>query len=73
MLLAWLLPFCICIFSQLFYDGFQSLAVSLSSAVQAHPTCPPSDRLNHIVQLGLQHEHSMLLNGKQTHSFVLTS
>ncbi|KAI9561193.1 hypothetical protein GHT06_012149 [Daphnia sinensis] len=47
------------IISQLFYDGFQSMAVSLSSAVQAHPACPPSDRLNHIVSLGLQHEHTL--------------
>lgn len=59
---AWLITLLIFILntsSQLFYDGFQSLAVSLSSAVQAHPTCPPSDRLNHIVSLGLQHEHSI--------------
>jgi len=47
------------IISQLFYDGFQSLAVSLSSAVQANPTCPPSDRLNHLVTLGLQNEHTI--------------
>ncbi|KAK4004799.1 Cleavage stimulation factor subunit 1 [Daphnia magna] len=47
------------IISQLFYDGFQSMAVSLSSAVQAHPACPPSDRLNHIVSLGLQQEHTL--------------
>ena len=53
------LLFLICLkCSQLFYDGFQSLATSLSSAVQAHPTCPPSDRLNHLVTLGLQNEHS---------------
>lgn len=42
--------------SQLFYDGHQNLAVSLSTAVQADPPCPPSDRLLHIVLAGLQHE-----------------
>ncbi|XP_059486358.1 cleavage stimulation factor subunit 1 [Neocloeon triangulifer] len=44
------------IISQLFYDGHQTLAVSLSSLVQADPPCPPSDRLYHLVQCGLQHE-----------------
>ncbi|KAG1658779.1 Cleavage stimulation factor subunit 1 [Nymphon striatum] len=42
--------------SQLFYDGHQNLAVSLANLVQAHPACPPSDRLYHIVQKGLKIE-----------------
>lgn len=45
-------------FSQLFYDGYQPIAANLASAVMAHPACPPSDRLNHLIALGLQHEHS---------------
>jgi len=44
------------IISQLFYDGHQTLAVNLSNLVQAFPPCPPSDRLMHIVQLGLKTE-----------------
>ncbi|XP_076365409.1 cleavage stimulation factor subunit 1 Cst50 [Tachypleus tridentatus] len=44
------------IISQLFYDGHQTLAVSLSNLVKAHPACPPSDRLLHIVTLGLKSE-----------------
>lgn len=44
------------IISQLFYDGYQTIAASLSAAVHADPPCPPSDRLMHIMQVGLQHE-----------------
>lgn len=42
--------------SQLFYDGHQAIGTSLTSAVQADPPCPPSDRLFHIVLAGLEHE-----------------
>ncbi|CAG0893890.1 unnamed protein product [Cyprideis torosa] len=42
--------------SQLFYDGHQSMAVQLSTLIQAHPPCPPSDRLTKLVSLGLQTE-----------------
>nr|CAD7462606.1 unnamed protein product [Timema tahoe] len=42
--------------SQLFYDGHQSLAVGLSAVAQADPPCPPSDRLLHVVLVGLQNE-----------------
>ncbi|KAH9383836.1 hypothetical protein HPB48_025606 [Haemaphysalis longicornis] len=41
---------------QLFYDGHQTLAVSLSNMVKAHPACPPSDRLLNIVSAGLRAE-----------------
>ena len=44
------------LFSQLFYDGHQQLAVGLSAIAQPDPPCPPSDRLLHIALLGLQHE-----------------
>ncbi|CAB3366752.1 Hypothetical predicted protein [Cloeon dipterum] len=44
------------IISQLFHDGYQNLGLSLSSLVQAEPLCPPSNRLHHLVQYGLQHE-----------------
>lgn len=43
-------------FSQLFYDGHQTMAVNLSNIVQADPPCPPSDRLLHIMIAGLDHE-----------------
>ncbi|XP_018909038.1 cleavage stimulation factor subunit 1 [Bemisia tabaci] len=42
--------------SQLFYDGHQSLAVGLSGLVETDTPCPPSDRLLHIMMIGLQHE-----------------
>ena len=32
------------IISQLFYDGYQQVAVTLSNIVHADPPCPPSDR-----------------------------
>ena len=46
------------IISQLFYDGYQHLAVGLSSSVQASPPCPPSNRLLYLVKLGIQQELS---------------
>ncbi|XP_070390317.1 cleavage stimulation factor subunit 1 isoform X2 [Dermacentor albipictus] len=47
------------IISQLFYDGHQTLAVSLSNMVKAHPACPPSDRLLNIVSAGLRAEQEL--------------
>lgn len=44
------------IVSQLFYDGHQQLAVQLVGQVKLQQACPPSDRLQHVVQLGLQAE-----------------
>ncbi|ESO02995.1 hypothetical protein HELRODRAFT_80748 [Helobdella robusta] len=44
--------------SQLFYDGYQSLAVQLANMTKAHPACPPSDRLFKVVALGLRTEES---------------
>ncbi|KAL0277084.1 UNVERIFIED_CONTAM: hypothetical protein PYX00_004488 [Menopon gallinae] len=45
--------------SQLFYDGHQSIAVSLTSAIQPDPPCPPSDRLFNLVSEGLKYEKEM--------------
>ena len=44
------------IISQLFYDGYQQVAVTLSNMVHSDPPCPPSDRLSHVVTLGLDRE-----------------
>ncbi|CAG5103809.1 Similar to CSTF1: Cleavage stimulation factor subunit 1 (Homo sapiens) [Cotesia congregata] len=44
------------IISQLFYDGHQTLAVQLSNLIQAEPPCPPSDRLLHLMLIGLANE-----------------
>lgn len=44
------------IISQLFYDGYQHIAVGLSGSVQASPPCPPSSRLLNLVKLGIQTE-----------------
>ncbi|XP_034951006.1 cleavage stimulation factor subunit 1 [Chelonus insularis] len=44
------------IISQLFYDGHQTLAVQLSNLIQAEPPCPPSDRLLHLMLIGMAHE-----------------
>lgn len=38
------------IISQLFYDGYQHAAVSLSGAIQANPPCPPSNRLYNLIK-----------------------
>lgn len=47
--------------SQLFYDGYQSLAVNLATAVKAHPACSPSDRLMKVVQLGMREEEGNVI------------
>lgn len=44
------------IISQLFYDGYQHIAVGLSGSLQASPPCPPSSRLLNLVKLGIQTE-----------------
>ena len=46
--------FMCCVFSQLFYDGYQQVAVQLSGIIKTQPACPPSDKLQHIVKLGLE-------------------
>ncbi|XP_074655400.1 cleavage stimulation factor subunit 1-like [Tubulanus polymorphus] len=46
------------IISQLFYDGHQQVAVNLSNVIDAHPACPPSDRLFKVLQLGLRAEEA---------------
>uniref|UniRef100_A0A182QUL8 Cleavage stimulation factor subunit 1 n=1 Tax=Anopheles farauti TaxID=69004 RepID=A0A182QUL8_9DIPT len=44
--------------SQLFYDGYHSVAVELTSLVRADPPCPPSDRLINIFKQANQIEQS---------------
>ena len=44
------------IVSQLFYDGYQAVAVQLTNLLQTEPACPPSDRLFHVVTMGLERE-----------------
>lgn len=51
-------------FSQLFYDGYQNLAVNLATTVKAHPACSPSDRLMKVVQLGLREEEGLSIKTK---------
>jgi len=43
-------------FSQLFYDGYKSIASNLATQVNADPPCCPSDRLRSVVIKGLQLE-----------------
>ncbi|XP_038060954.1 cleavage stimulation factor subunit 1-like isoform X1 [Patiria miniata] len=42
--------------SQMLHDGHHEIAGQLSKAVYAFPDCPPSNRLQHVVQLGLRAE-----------------
>ena len=44
------------IISQLFYDGFTSVAVNLSNMVKAHPSCPPSNKLLKMAAVGIREE-----------------
>uniref|UniRef100_A0A182PE04 Cleavage stimulation factor subunit 1 n=1 Tax=Anopheles epiroticus TaxID=199890 RepID=A0A182PE04_9DIPT len=44
--------------SQLFYDGYHSVAVELTNVVRADPPCPPSDRLMNIFKQATQIEQS---------------
>jgi len=46
--------------SQLYYDGHPNLAASLAKLTNTQPNCPPSDRLLHVVSLGLKTEQGML-------------
>lgn len=42
--------------SQLFYDGYQQVAVQLTNMLGVDKVCPPSDRLYHVVATGLDAE-----------------
>ncbi|XP_071476263.1 cleavage stimulation factor subunit 1-like [Diadema antillarum] len=44
------------IISQLLHDGYHEVAQQLSKIVSPVPDCPPSDRLQRVVQLGLHAE-----------------
>lgn len=52
--------------SQLFYDGYQSIAHQLHPLIKSPVPCPPSDRLNHLVAAGLKAEGE----NKEEDSFV---
>lgn len=56
---------CLLVFSQLFYDGYHSVAVSLSNLVKSQTACPPADRLNHLVSLGLKLEGDQKEQGEE--------
>jgi len=47
------------VYSQLYNDGHPNLAASLAKLTNTQPNCPPSDRLLHIVSLGLQTERGL--------------
>ncbi|RNA37021.1 cleavage stimulation factor subunit 1 [Brachionus plicatilis] len=53
------------IVSQLFYDGYQHVAVGLSAAIQANPPCPPSNRLLNLIKNVLQNENFNLSDSKE--------
>lgn len=40
----------------MFYDGYQSIAHQLHGIIKSPVACPPSDRLNNLVVLGLKAE-----------------
>jgi len=46
--------------SQLYHDGHPNLAASLAKLTNTHPNCPPSERLLHVVSLGLKAEQGAL-------------
>lgn len=48
------------IISQLFYDGYQQMAVQLSNMLHPEPPCPPSDRLFNVAMLGLERESEII-------------
>ncbi|VDP57568.1 unnamed protein product [Schistosoma mattheei] len=55
--------------SQLFYDGFQTMAVNLVNLVSPSAACGPSNRLFRLVKLGLsasedEHEKSGVIEGE---------
>ena len=45
-----------CFYSQLRYDGFESIASTLSKVVNIISACPPMARLHQVVNLGIQAE-----------------
>merc|ERR1711981_1437592 len=42
--------------SQMFYDGYQPVAVQMTNIIHPDPACPPSDRLFNVVMMGLERE-----------------
>ena len=44
------------IISQLFYDGYSQVAIQLTNILAVDPPCPPSERLLHVLNRGLDRE-----------------
>ena len=42
--------------SQLFYDGYSQVAIQLTNILAVDPPCPPSERLLHVLNRGLERE-----------------
>merc|ERR1712209_305419 len=42
--------------SQLFYDGYSPVAIQLTNMLAVDPPCPPSERLLHVLNRGLDRE-----------------
>lgn len=60
-------------YSQLLHDGHHESAQLLSKVIQPVPDCPPSNRLQKVVQLGLRSEPNSkyIRDVSQTHILVL--
>ena len=52
---------------QLRYDGYESVASTLSNAISSYPPTAPSSRLSHLIQLGLKSEGE----GVGTHTLLI--
>ena len=53
------------IISQLFYDGYQPVAVQMTNVIHPDPACPPSDRLFNVVMMGLEREAEINIEKKR--------
>eukprot|EP00093_Oithona_nana_P013895 13895.XXX_348210_349825_1 [CDS] Oithona nana genome sequencing. len=47
--------------SQLFYDGYSPVAIQLTNILAVDPPCPPSERLLHVLNRGLEREAEEML------------
>lgn len=64
------LTFTFCYFSQLFYDGYQAVALNLNNLIAPDPPCPPSDRLFSLVTEGLKFEKEMLAKKQESDNYL---
>merc|ERR1719510_1976932 len=51
--------------SQMFYDGYQAVAVQMTNVIHPDPACPPSDRLFNVVMMGLEREAEINIEKKR--------